>query len=60
MKPWLKDNNTEMYSPHNHEKLFFPKRFIRALKNKIYEYMTAVSKSVYIDNLDDIANDKYR
>ena len=31
------------------------KRFIRILKNKIYKYMTSVSKNVCIDKLDDIA-----
>ena len=29
------------------------KRFIRNLKNKIYKYMTSVSKNAYIDKLDD-------
>ena len=32
-------------------------RFIRTLKNKIYKHMTSVSKNVYIDKLDDIANE---
>ena len=32
-------------------------RFIRNLKAKIYKYMTAISKNVYIDKLDDIANE---
>ena len=31
-------------------------RFIRTLKNKIYKYLTSVSKNVYIDKLDDIVN----
>ena len=31
-------------------------RFIRTLKNKIYKYMTSLSKSFYIDKLDDIVN----
>ena len=31
-------------------------RFIRTLKNKIYEHMTSVSKNVYIDKLPDIVN----
>ena len=43
-----------MYSTHNEEKPVIAERFIRALKNKIYKYMTSVSKNVYIDNLDDI------
>ena len=60
MKSWLQDNDMEMYSIHNEEKLFVAEGFIRTLKNKIYKYMTAVSKNVYIDKLDDIVDDKYR
>ena len=45
-----------MYSTHNEEKSVIAERFIRTLKNKIYKYMTAVSKTVYIDKLDDIMN----
>ena len=33
-----------------------PERFIKILKNKIYKYMTSISKNVYIDKLDDIIN----
>ena len=33
------------------------KDFIRTLRNKIYKYMTAVSKNVYINKLDDIVNE---
>ena len=56
-KQWLKDNNIEMYSIQNEGKSVVAERFIRTLKNKIYKYMTAISKSVYIDKLDDIVND---
>ena len=45
-----------MYLTHHEGKYITAERFIRTLKNKIYEYMTSVSKSVYIDNLDDIVN----
>ena len=45
-----------MYSKHNKGKSVIAKRFIRTLKNKIFKYMTLVSKNVYIDKLDDIAN----
>ena len=31
-------------------------RLSRTLKNKIYKYMTPISKNVYIDKLDDIFN----
>ena len=56
-KKWLKDNDTEMYSIHNEGKSVAAERFIRTLKTKIYKYMTSISKNVYIDKLDDIANE---
>ena len=34
------------------EIFFFAERFIKTLKNKIYKYMTSISKNVYIDKLD--------
>ena len=40
----------------------FAERFMKTLKNKIYKHMTAISKNVYIDKLDDIEkeyNNKY-
>ena len=43
-----------MYSTNNEGKSVFAERFIRTLKNKIYKYMTSISKIVYIDKLDDI------
>ena len=55
-KKWLKDNSTEMYSSHNAGKSVVAERFIKTLKNKIYKYMTSISKNVYIDKLD-IVND---
>ena len=36
--------------------LFFGEGFIRALKNKIFKYMTLISKNLYIYELDDIVN----
>ena len=54
---WLKDNDIEMYSIHNEGKSVVAERFIRTLKNKVYKYMTAISKSVYINKLDDIVNE---
>ena len=38
------------------EKPVVVKRFIRTLKNKIYKYMTSISKNVYVDKLDNIVN----
>ena len=57
-KDFLKINNIEMYSTYNEEKSVLAERFIRTLKNKIFKHMTAISKNVYFDLLDDIV-DKY-
>ena len=46
-----------MYSTNNEGKSVITERFIKTLKNKIYKYMTAISKNVYIDKLDDIVNE---
>ena len=56
-KKWLKDNDIEMHLIHNEGKSVIAERFIRALKNKIYKYMTTISKNVYIDKLDDIVDE---
>ena len=45
-----------MYSTYNGGKLVLAERFIRSLKNKISKHMTAVSKNVYFDVLDDIVH----
>ena len=41
---------------NNEGKSVVAERFIRTLKNKIYKYMTSVSKNMYIDKLDNIVN----
>ena len=56
MKPCLDKNAIEIYSTLNKEKSVVPERFIRTLKNKIYKYITSISKNVHIDKLDDIVN----
>ena len=56
MKLFLQNNSIEIYSTHNEEKSVVAERFIKILKNKIYKYMISVSKNVYINKLDDIAN----
>ena len=43
-----------MYSTYNEGKPVVAERFIRTLKNKIFKHMTAISKNVYSDVLDDI------
>ena len=57
LKKWLKDNDIVMYSSRNVGKSVVDERFIGALKNKIYKYMTSISKNVYIDKLDDIVDE---
>ena len=47
-----------MYSTYNKGKSVVAERFIGTLKNKIFKHMTAISKNVYFDVLDDIV-DKY-
>ena len=56
MKSWLQDNHTEMYSTHKKRKPIVAEIFIRTLTNKIFDYMTSISKNMYIDKLDDIVN----
>ena len=45
-----------MYSKHYERKCVIAGRFIRTLRNKIWEYMISISKNVHIDTLDDIVN----
>ena len=52
MKPISQNNYIEMHLMLNNGKSFIPERFIRTLKNRIYEHMTSVLKNV----LDDIVN----
>ena len=55
-KDFLKINNIEKYSTYNEGKSVVAERFITAPKNKIFKHMTAISKKVYFDVLDDIVN----
>ena len=57
LKDFLKINNIEMYSIYNEGKSVAVERFIRTLKNNIFEHMKAFSKNVYFDVLDDIGNE---
>ena len=52
----MKINNIEIYSTYNEGKSVVAERLIRALKNKTFKHMTAISKNVYFDVLDGIAN----
>ena len=55
-KDFLKINNIEMYSTFNEGKSVVAERFTRTLKNKIFKQMTAISKIIYFDVLNDIVN----
>ena len=46
----------EICSTHNQVKSVVAERTIRILKNKIYKCMTLISKTVYIDKLDELIN----
>ena len=52
MKSWLQDNDIETYSTHYEGKSVVPE--------KIYKYMTSVSKNIYINKLDVIVSNTYR
>ena len=45
-----------MYSTYNEGKSGIAEGLIRTLKNKIYKYMTQISKNFYVDKLEDIVN----
>ena len=48
-----------MYSTYNEGKFVAAERFIRTFKNRICNYMTSKSKSIYIGKLDYIENKQY-
>ena len=56
MKSWLHNNDIETYSTYNMRKSVVAEKFIKIFKDKIYKYMTSVSKNVYIDKLAGIVN----
>ena len=53
-KDFLKINDIEMYSTCNDGKSVVAERFMKMLKNKTFKHMTAISKNVHFDVLDDI------
>ena len=56
-KKFMKDNDISMYSTYNEGKSVFAERYIRTLKNKICKHMTAFSKNIYFDVLNDIVDE---
>ena len=55
-KYFLKTNNIKMYSTFNEGKSVVAERSMKTLKNKIFKHITAISKNVYVDVLNDIVN----
>ena len=53
-KDFLEINKIKIYSTHNEGKSVVAERFIWTLKNKIFKHVSAISKSIYFDVLDDI------
>ena len=51
------NNSFEKWLKNNEGRSAVAERFIKTLKNKIYKYMTAISKNVYVDKLDDIVSE---
>ena len=56
LKRFLKINNIKMYSTYNEGKSAVAEKYIRTLKKKVFKHMTAISKNVYFDALDDMVN----
>lgn len=56
MKLWLHDNDIEMNLKGNEEKSVIAEKLIRRMKSRIYKHVTAVSKSEYINKVDEILN----
>ena len=54
----LKDNGAEMYSRYEDRKYVVSEKFMRNIKNRIYNYVNLIVKSIYVDKLDHIV-DKY-
>ena len=44
-------NSVETYLTHNEEKYVISERFIITVKNKVYKYISLISKNTYIDEL---------
>ena len=54
VKSQLKNNVFEVYSTHSEEKWIVAEILTRIMKNKIFKYMTAISKNVYINKILEI------
>ena len=57
MKSSLQDNDIKIYLTHNEEKCVVVEKDIRTLKNKTYKYLTSTLKNVWINILNDTADE---
>ena len=55
-KRFFKINSIQIYSTYNEGKSVVAERFIRTLKNNVFNHMTAVLNNFHFDVLDDIVN----
>ena len=56
MQEWLDNNNMLMYSTHNEGNSLIAVRFIRILKSKIYEKVTANDSKSYLPYLNKLVD----
>ena len=56
MKEWLDNNNFVMYLTYNKGKPVLAETFIKTLKYKIYQRVTANGRKVYLSYLNKIVN----
>ena len=56
MKLWVEKMLQKFIQNMMEENLLLLKELLEPLNNKIFKYMTWISKNVYIDKLDDIVN----
>ena len=57
MESSLQDNDIKIYLTHNEEKCVVVEKDIRTLKNKTYKYLTSTLKNVWINILNDTADE---
>lgn len=57
VKSLFKTHNIELYSTENESKSSIAERWIRTMKEKMFQYFTAHSTNKYINVLDDLVND---
>ena len=57
MKSSLQDNDIKIYLTHIEEKCVVVEKDIRTLKNKTYKYLTSTLKNVWINILNDTADE---